>query len=47
VKGHGVPLALGEDAKAVVLDLVNPAGPGRRALGGAGKTGLKALQLAL
>jgi len=32
---------MGQDAKAVVLDLMNPAGPDRRLLGGARQAGLK------
>ena len=37
VKGHAGGVALGENAEAVVLDFVNPAGPARRPLGRAGQ----------
>jgi hypothetical protein len=40
-------VALGYDAVAVVLDLVNPAWPGRRRFGGAGQARFYAPQLAL
>jgi hypothetical protein len=40
-------LPLGENAEAVVLDLVNPTRPGRRLLGRAVQTQFQALQLAL
>ncbi len=33
VQPHTVTVAAGQDAKAVVLDLVNPAGTGRRLFG--------------
>jgi hypothetical protein len=37
VKCHCAAVALGENAEAVVLDFVNPARPGWRPLGGAGR----------
>ena len=40
VKGHASGIAFRQDAKAIVLDLVNPAGPGRRLLGRAGEASL-------
>ena len=42
-QGDAADVALGEDAKAVVLDLVNPAGPGRWLLGRAGQVKREAL----
>ena len=47
VQGDPLRIAFGEDAEAVVLDLVNPARPSRWRLGGARQTQLKAPQLAL
>jgi len=47
VEGNAGGVALGENAEAVVLDLVNPARPRRRLHRGAGKAGLVAPQLGL
>ena len=47
MQGDAASIALGQDAEAVVFIFMNPAGSGRRLLGGAGKAGLEALQLAL
>ena len=40
-------LSLGQDAEAVVLDFVDPAGSGRRHFGGSWQTGLVAPDLPL
>jgi ABC-type molybdate transport system substrate-binding protein len=47
VKPHAAVVSLGHNTIAIVLDFVNPARPGRRFRGRAGKAGFDALQLAL
>jgi hypothetical protein len=41
-QAHAAGVAVGHDAKAVVLDSVNPASPRKRPLGGAGAAGFEA-----
>ena len=47
VERHAAGSPIGEDTEAVMLDFVNPAGPGRRLLGRAGQARLDAPQLAM
>ena len=47
VEPHAAVVALGHDAVAVVLDLVNPSGSRRRPRGRAGQARFYALQLTL
>jgi hypothetical protein len=47
VQGDAAGVAFSEDAKAVVLDFVNPARPGRWFFGRTGQAKCEALQVAL
>jgi hypothetical protein len=38
---HTIHFSLSDDAKAIVFNFVNPAGPSRRMLGQTGQAGLK------